>query len=115
MAEMVGQFFVDEDLGDCVEYNEKTRNFKLRVASVNIPDSVLKAMKVCTKESATNFSGMKMKVRILPSNLLSKKLLSELKSLGQTFSFTDWVSTMLEDKKMRREQAGLELFPRSTR
>ena len=115
MAEIVGQFFVDKKLADCVEYNDKSKNFKLRPQYPNIPDTVNRAMKECTKETCTFFAGVRVKVRMLPSYLLSEKLQSELKALGQTFKLTDWVTTMLERRELRRKQVGQEFFHLLTR
>ena len=110
MAEIVGQYFVDKKLGDCVEYNEKTKNFKLKIIPSTTPDPILRAIKGCTKETCTFFAGVRVKVKILPSYLLSAKLLSDLKALGQTYNLTDWVTTMLERRELRRKQAGQQFY-----
>lgn len=115
MAEVVGQYILDEELDDCIEYSEKSKKFKLKLPAAGLPENIFKAMKGVTKETTTTFDGVKLKVRMLPASLLPERLLAELKALGQTYNFSDWIAKMLDEKQTRREETGEAFYKKVTR
>ena len=114
MAETVAQYILEEQLDNYVEYSEKSSCFKLRLPVSALPSNISKAVKGCTKETVTTFDGKKMKIRMMSASLLSGKLLSDLRALGESYDFSDWVTRMLDDKKERKEELGAEFYKQVT-
>ena len=110
MAETVGQYILDHHLDTTVEYSAKMKHFKLKMPTTSIPPEISKALKGCTKETVTNFAGRKGRVRILAACLLQGKVLSDLKSLGQSHDFTDCVMRYLDEKTEKKENLGKEFY-----
>ena len=111
MAEIVAKYLVDENLGDSIEFTERSQNIKMKLSLSLLPEDICKALKVCTKETTTAFTGKRgMKVRILSAKLLSKDSLANIKALTQTYKFDDWVEQMLEEKAVKEADLGKKFY-----
>ena len=107
MAEVVAEYLLEKKMDQCVEYSEKSKNFKLKLAIADQPVDIQIALRGCTKESSTIFDGKKVKARVLPANLLSQDKVTGLKALGITPTFVDCVNEMLEQRKLLNEKNGM--------
>ena len=111
MAELVVKYLVKESMDDCVEYSAKTKSFRLKVDPSDTPNDVAAALKNCTKGTSTVFGGkLGVKVRMLPSSLLSAELLSQMRSLTATIKFAEAVDNMMANKAAAQKVYAKEFY-----
>ena len=111
MAEQVVNYLVDDKLGDYVEYSDKTKSFKLKINPSDVTDNIATALRNCTKTTSTVFGGkLGVRVRLLPSSLLSPELLTKMRSLTETIKFEDTVKKVLDNKEAALAVFGREFF-----
>ena len=116
MAEIVVEHIVNENLSDCVEYSDKTKSFKLKISASEVPAAVAGALKNCTKATSTVFGGkLGVRVRMLPSTILSPVLIARLRSLTATVKFADAVEKMLENREAAQKVFAREFYKQVAR
>ena len=111
MAEQVVNYLVDEKLGDSIEYSEKTKSYKLKINPSDVPENIAVVLRNCTKTTSTVFGGkLGVRVRLLPTSLLSPELRSKMRSLTETIKFEDAVKKIMDGKEADHALFGREFF-----
>ena len=98
------KYLIEEELSNAIEFSEKKNSFKLKLVLSMVPEDIIRALKICTKETTAAFGGKcAVKVRILSAELLSVETLANLRSMMETDDFNDWVEQAIaeSDKHLR--------------
>ena len=78
----------------------KTRSFRLKLTTTELPPEVSLALRKCTKETSTVFAGKTgVKVRLLSAELLTDNTVTKLRKLTVSHKFSDWAEKWLDRKK----------------
>ena len=108
-AQIIGEFLIKSDIS-IFEFNPSREYIKIKLPSQNVPAEVLSAMKAACKDSVTNFNGVKQRIRMLSTKLLSVKLTTELKILSGCLNMTMLVTTMLERRTEDKQAIGYTIY-----
>ena len=109
-------YIIDEKLSEVVEYSLKTRSFRLKLSSSELPQDVSIAMKICTKVTSTVFAGkIGVRVRLLSAALLTKDTASKLQKLAVSHKFSDWAEKWYETKLFNRNLLSQEFHKQASR
>ena len=100
-AEKVALYIIDEKMSGVVEFSLKTRSFRLKLSSSELPPDVALALKICTKETSSVFGGKQgVRLRLLSAALLTSKTVTTLRQLTVSHKFSDWAEKWHESKVM---------------
>ena len=116
MADEVATYIVEESLAENVEYSAKTKSFKLKINVTDAPESIAAALGKCTKATSTVFGGqLGVRVRLLPSSLLSTERVSQLRSLRVAIKFADAAQKMMDEKATAQKLFASEFYKQVNR
>ena len=104
MAKVIAEYLIELDersVSNKIEFSERFNGFKLKLIINAVPSHVAKALRLCTRETTSTFSGKRgIKVRLLSADLLSDEVVLELKSLiPDAEDFADWVEASIQESE----------------
>ena len=111
MAEAVVAYLIEEGFTNNIEFSDRINGFKLKISLSKIPPQIAQALRSCTRETTSTFSGkLGTKIRILSAGLLSEESVLQLKSQIDTVDFADWVEQSNNDSDQLMTDLGNEFY-----